>query len=73
MSDIVSILSLLPCEITSTANPYIGVSYLFTSPISVELNPTNNLAQWQLPDEFRHRQPSYTTPLNIHASFHERN
>lgn len=39
MSDIVSILSLLPYEIASTANPYIGVSYLFTSPISVELIP----------------------------------
>jgi len=39
MSDVVSILSLLPYEITSTANPYIGVSYLFTSPIFVEVIP----------------------------------
>ena len=39
MSDIVSTLSLSPYEIASTANPYIGVSHPFTSPIFVEVIP----------------------------------
>lgn len=65
MSDTVSILILLPYEITSTANPYIGVSYIHISYFCGG-NSTNSLTKWRLPDEFRHHQPLYTTPLNIH-------